>query len=322
MIYHTHDSYNDILDSKYIYEDIYITDHLNGFDQNRRNPILDHLSDVGFPHQILINYALDQEILEHYKNLNLQFVFQKRAFEQLRDFNRPVARDFKSFVCSFNGSPHVSKQLLTSSIYKMGWFDPEYCSKNFSCDLNQVDGHLQTFLQNDEQERFYRKFIVDDFGQKFYNSTFSFDYQRTTHTQNILTLEPKLSGSFVHVVAETVGTTYYPFVTEKFIYSIITRGLFIAYAQPGWHKHIQELFDFKPYNKIFDYSFDQITNPIERLVALIEMLAKFEKLSRHDWHDLYLIEEPTIDHNYHNYVSGDYLAKVPEIVDITPKPLV
>ena len=104
-----------------------------------------------------------------------------------------------------------------------------------------------------------------------------------------------------------MATSYYPFVTEKFLYSVVTRGLFLAYAQPGWYDYAEKYYGFKRYDRIFDYSFDQIKNPVKRLVKLIEMVSKFSKLSSADWKDLYLMEQDTIEFNYDNYFSGNYL---------------
>ena len=107
-----------------------------------------------------------------------------------------------------------------------------------------------------------------------------------------------------------MATSYYPFVTEKFLYSIVTRGLFLSYAPPGWHGHIEKYYGFKKYTKLFDYRFDTIQNPIERLIELISMISKFSTLSIHDWNDLYLMEQDAIEYNYNHYFSGDYLKHI------------
>ena len=103
-----------------------------------------------------------------------------------------------------------------------------------------------------------------------------------------------------------MATSYYPFVTEKFLYSVVTRGLFLSYAQPGWHSHVEKYYGFKKYTKLFDYRFDNIENPVERLIELITMISKFEKLTPVEWHDLYLLEQDTIEYNYDHYFSGAY----------------
>ena len=109
-----------------------------------------------------------------------------------------------------------------------------------------------------------------------------------------------------------MATSYYPFVTEKLLYSVVTRGLFLAYAQPGWHSHLEKYYGFKRYTKLFDYRFDDIQNPIERLVELITMISKFSCLSPAEWTDLYEIEQDTIEYNYNHYFSQQYLECLSE----------
>ena len=130
---------------------------------------------------------------------------------------------------------------------------------------------------------------------------------RFDHSNNIYNLENKITQSFLHIVSETMPTSYYPFVTEKFLYSIVTRGLFLAYAQPGWHQHLEKYYGFKRYTKLFDYRFDSIQNPVIRLVELMSMISKFSVLSSDEWRDLYLLEQDTIEYNYNHYFSQDYL---------------
>jgi hypothetical protein len=88
---------------------------------------------------------------------------------------------------------------------------------------------------------------------------------------------------------------------------VVTRGLFLAYAQPGWHDQVEKHYGFKRYTKLFDYHFDSIQNPVERLVELMTMISKFSVLSKSDWHDLHLIEQDTIEYNHYHYSSGNYL---------------
>ena len=115
-----------------------------------------------------------------------------------------------------------------------------------------------------------------------------------------------MTQSFVHVVSETLSTSYYPLITEKCFYSIATRGLFLSYAQPNWHEHLENYYGFRLYKNLFDYRFDSIKNPVERLVELLTMISKFQKLSTHDWTDLYELEKENIEYNYDHYFSGTY----------------
>jgi hypothetical protein len=213
--------------------------------------------------------------------------------------------NFKNFICSFNGSPHVSRKLLVAIIHRFGWFDPQYISKNFVFSSNVLVGHILDIVT--DQERFWSKFFVGQATEDFFQTIFSFGHERYNHSQNIYTLENKITQSFLHIVSETLATSRYPYITEKSFYSIVTRGLFLSYAQPEWHSHLEKYYGFKKYQKIFDYRFDSIVNPIERLVELMTMISKFSMLSTDDWVDLYLLESDTIEYNYYQYFSNNYL---------------
>ena len=288
-----------------------IQDHICGHNADMTNDLLAHLNAVAGNQgkKLLLNYhsILDSTVTSHYPNLQINFdpAFQNRLnLTGFVDYNIHPDIDFKNFVCSFNGTPHVSRKLLVSIIKKFGWFTPGYCSKNFQFDSDSVDGHIGDYMSNDRQ-RFYRKFFLtsNEFGQQKY----SFGHLRFDHKNNIYNLEEKLTQSFLHLVSETMATSYYPFVTEKFLYSIVTRGLFLSFAQPGWHSHIEKYYGFKLYTKLFDYRFDSIVNPVERLVELMCMISKFSTLSVDDWRDLYLLEKDTVEYNYDHYFNGNYL---------------
>ena len=258
------------------------------------------------PEDVRLRYIADSKLRKIYKNLNFYFDMGKLTyiFSHFANYNIHPTINYKNFLCSFNGSDHVSRKLLVSILEKFRWFAPGYCSKNFSYSVEQLDGHLSDYVTNDE---YYSKFFISADSEEFFNKTYSFGHVQYDHASNIYNLEHQLTQSFLNIVSESMATSYYPFVSEKFLYSIVTRGLFVAYAQPGWHAHIKKYYGFKSYTKLFDYRFDSIQNPVERLVELMSMISKFSVLSTDDWKDLYRIESDTVEFNYNHYFSGDYL---------------
>lgn len=305
--------YTEILDwqGQLFPEEIILQDHLGGHKQNRSNIVLDKLNTIAKTqdNNILVKYhsILDCTVTDHYPNLTIKFDHEFQNHINLKDFwsyNIHPEINYKNFICSFNGSPHVSRKLLVAIIKKFGWFDPDYCSKNFAYNVDTIDGHVSDYFSA-EQRLVYNKIFNN--AEEFNQTIYTFGHNRYDHDKNIYTLEHKLTESFLHVVSETMATSYYPFVTEKFLYSVVTRGLFLAYAQPGWHAHLEKYYGFKRYTKLFDYRFDSIENPVERLVELMSMISKFNVLSSDDWKDLYLLEQDTIEYNYNHYFSQDYL---------------
>ena len=291
---------------------VLLGDHLDGFTEEFDNEFLSKLNEN--PTTVQTEYIVDQRIQNKYKNLDIKFNLDLwlagNAISSLDKFNRKESdKDIKNFVCSFNGSDNASRQLLTSILFKYKWFDPTYCSKNFATSKDSVDGYISASFKDPNQESFYRRFIISD-DDEFYKTVISHHYTQHDHLNNLETLYDKIHSSFVQIVGETTGTQYYPFVTEKIFYPIIGKTLWLAYAQPGYHEHVAKYFGFRKYDKIFDYTFDSITNPIFRLVELIRMVARYEKLSKSDLHDLYLLEYDTIQYNYELFYSGQYIDRL------------
>jgi hypothetical protein len=289
-------------------EDICLKDHLNGFDTNLKNLVLDALVERGCTNSIYLQYVLTPELKHRYKSIDINFSANLQNsinFNKHAQYTIHPALDYKNFICSFNGSLHVSRKLLVAILEKFQYFNPAYCSKNFSFSVESLDGHIQEHIDNDNG--FYNKFFIGSASEEFFQTINSFGHIRYDHGANIYNLEHKLTQSFLHIVSETFATSYYPFVTEKFLYSIVTRGLFLSYAQPGWHTHLEKYYGFKRYTKLFDYQFDAIQNPVVRLVELMTMVSKFSTLSSDDWHSLYQLQQDEIEYNYHHYFSKNYL---------------
>lgn len=296
-------------------KDIVLVDHLNGFDSTYNNVVLNWLCKKHYTNKIYTEYVIDNCLRDRYKTLDLRFSAELQndvTFLETQSYKIHPTINYKNFICSFNGTPHISRKLLVSCLQKFGWFNPDYCSKNFSYSVNVIDGHLIDYVGS--KNSYYNKFFLSADSEDFFQKIYSFGHIRFKHDKNIYTLENKLTESFLHIVSETLATSYYPFVTEKFLYSIITRGLFLSYAQPGWHDHIEKYHGFKKYTKLFDYKFDSILNPVERLIELMSMISKFSVLSVDDWNDLYLLEQDTIEYNYNHYFSKDYLKQLKTVV--------
>jgi hypothetical protein len=297
---------------EHLEDTVELPDHLDGFDSDIDNKILSAINNQAIKqdrtYNIILHTVLDPDVKAQYPRLQFQYRFPTYVFCSLKEYNVHPTLDFNNFVCSFNGSFHVSRQLLVAILHKFKWFDFAYCSKNFSFTNDNLSGHIEKYTGS--QQSFYDKFFLTDTTDQFNQTINSFGFVKTNphHNQNIYNLESRLTESFIHIVSETLATSYVPFVTEKFLYSVVTRGLFLAYGQPGWHAHLEKYYGFKSYTKIFDYRFDGIQNPVERVVELMSMLSKFKELTKDDWRSLYLLETDTIEYNYNHYFSGNYLT--------------
>lgn len=290
---------------------VLLFDHLGGFSVEQENSVLEQLTDLTTEtRDVYCEYILSDKIKNKHPKLNLKF--DEKLWMHGNNISSLIVpdkpkHDFQNFLCTFNSNPHNSRKLLVSILHKRGWFNSEYSTKQFAYFPYEVIGQLYDY-HGRRAKSTTKFFIADDSTAttKFYRESFSFESTSLDHGFNFKCLQNSLSKSFVHLVSETIATSHYPFVTEKCFYSIANQGLFLAYAQPGWHKHLELYFGFKKYDRIFDYSFDRIVNPVDRLIALTDMLSKFSTLNRFDWHDLWLIERDTIMHNYMHFAGEQY----------------
>ena len=293
-------------------------DHMLEVDATGTNKLISQLNQYAIDHNKhfdIIHHQVPSKSA-NWANLNISFsaeLQQSTNFNHFVNYRRHPQIDYENFICSFNGSDHVSRKLLVSILQKFGYFSLNHCSKNFTYTTDILDGHIHNYVS--DNDRFFRKFFISADSEAFFQSINSFGHVRFAHNKNIYNLELKLTKSFLHIVSETIATSYVPFITEKFLYSIVTRGLFLSYAQPNWHAYIEKYYGFKLYTRIFNYQFDSIQNPVERLVELITMISKFSRLSPHEWHDLYLLEQDTIEYNYDHYFSKQYFVSLEKYND-------
>jgi hypothetical protein len=324
MLMYPYEEITDPAKLEQIPQHILLSDHLGGFDKNYRNPLLDILQEraevLDYTYNVDVSFLPNESMLAHYNRLNLIPGIEpmyRVLYKPYENHRQHIAINHTNFLCSFNGSQHISRQLLLANIYKRGWVNLDYVSKNFAFTEDALDGNIDNLTG--DRASFYKKFFIGDTSSTFFAAVNNFgssgprwleSNDRFNHARSLLELESKLTSSFVHLVSETIGTSNHPYVTEKYVSSIVTRGLFLAFAQPRWHQTIQDRYGFKLYTRIFDYKFDTVVNPVERIIALTDMLSKFKNLSLLDWRDLYLLESDTIEYNYDHFFSKSYLKRL------------
>jgi len=308
--------YNRIVTDQDLPSQIEVVDHLDGFDYHMHNTWLTRLQHRAEQEdrEFRVKTSYTSIPSRHrYPNIAFEYLYFHQLDEFLKYRERNHNQQFKNFVCSFNGAEHVSRKFLLAAMHVRGWCNPKSVSKNFTWPTEQLCGHIEDYVGN--RYNYYKNFFINNDSEQYHTSEnpfggYSRDNPKLKYSSflysSICELSDCLNQSFINVVPETIGTSYWPFVTEKFLYSVVTNGLFIAYAQPGWHASVHTHWGFKMFKNIFDYRFDNEENPVVRVIALTDMLSRFEHLTPYEWHDLYLLEKDTLDYNYDHYYSGDF----------------
>ena len=290
---------------------IYVVDHFYGIDHNYRNKFFDKLKNE---HTVITDTIIRDEVKANYPNLS--FAFSATGLDRLlnvfQEYKTHNNVNIKNFICCFNLSAHISRQLLVALMYNYGFFTKEYCTKNWTNDNDTLSGIVANLLDNNKEEELYNKFFKcnEIFNKKkfvFAEHLIEGQDNYLGHHINLQAFESKITQTFLNLIPETLSESYNPFFTEKALYSIVTRGLFIMYGQPGWYNFYEKYLGFKLHTDLFDYSFDSIENPVKRLIKIFEMISKFSILNIDDLQDLYYTQRDILEYNYNHYFSKDYL---------------
>tara|TARA_R100000027_G_scaffold66018_1_gene61231 strand:- start:176 stop:1213 length:1038 start_codon:yes stop_codon:yes gene_type:complete len=310
--------YNNLFYIKYFDADqnkIVLWDHLDGFDADYRNHVIDNIHKFQqgkleegklnlHYHQILPSVTKIQ-----YPNIAFDFDMEWQLqynFMPLHQYKSTGCKNIKHFISCFNGSSHLSRQFITLAIKKAGWWNDLVCTKNFSFDYHLALKTIERLKGTHSKEKILEYFQANKaFGAKIVSQNYIHGNYEILYN-GFKTLEPALHSSFIHIVTEAVGTSSVPFITEKFLKPIITKSLFVTYGQPHWHYVLEKYYGFKPFT-IFDYAFDRQVNPIDRLIQLIDMIKKFENLSASDWSNLYEDQNDILEYNYDHYHSKNFV---------------
>jgi len=300
---------------------VYHSDSIGFIDIDGSNEYMQQLQDLARPVTLYSYYVFNDTVCQRYPNIDFRvdLLSPERAMKYNEDLldthNIPTDKSWETFAMTLVGGNRESRQFLTAAMWKWGWFDPATSTKNFRYTARGLDGNIMRLTQDlPEHDRVLRKFIMTDddaAAEQFYQTIYSDEYNNPSdHSALIKSAALRINKAFLQLVAEVDTLSYHPVVTEKTMYPIVTKSLWASYAAWQFHHHLESVWGFRLFRKIFDYSFDLEPHPIKRLTKLFSMVSGFSKLTPHEWHDLYLLEQDTIEHNHDWYFSRDWLRQL------------
>jgi hypothetical protein len=264
-----------------------VADHLDGFNSNNCNKFLKSINNQTIVH---CEYLLDQSIKDLYKveiKFDAELMIKENCLDTYPDSLTVVNKDIHNFLCCFNYGYHVGRELLINKLFDLKWFTWDYCTKGFV-----INGR-------------------SEIKKKIFNQTTKLisPGNRYNLVWNLKALSPKIQKSFFQLVSETIPDSYVPFPTEKLLFPIANSTLWVAWAQPGYHDYVEKYWGFRKYS-VFDYTFDSVRDPVDRLVALTSMLEPFSKMKKSQWLEIYQKEKETIDYNFEWARSKKFLKQL------------
>ena len=116
----------------------------------------------------------------------------------------------------------------------------------------------------------------------------------------------KLTESFLHIVTETCYWDDKTHLTEKIFKPIVARQPFVLL---GCANNLQYLrsYGFKTFDAWWDESYDTITDPIERLQAVVKIIIEICSMSDEDLTAMLHGMQHVLNYNYNRFYSKEFI---------------
>lgn len=101
----------------------------------------------------------------------------------------------------------------------------------------------------------------------------------------------------INIISETVFDYPYPYYTEKTVQAILSKRPFICIGSAGNLQNLKEK-GFKTFASEFNEDYDTMTDPNQRLEAIMQLVLELNKKSQQELIDMCNNMEDTLIHNY------------------------
>jgi len=115
-----------------------------------------------------------------------------------------------------------------------------------------------------------------------------------------------LIESFLHVVTETCYWDEKTHLTEKIFKPIVARQPFVLLGCVNNLKYLRS-YGFKTFDCWWDESYDSITDPIERLQAVVKIINDICAMSNDDLTAMLRAMQHVLDYNYNRFYSKEFI---------------
>lgn len=179
-------------------------------------------------------------------------------------------------------------------------------TKLYSCYINRCDYNRGNLIDHLAKENLLEHGIVTfrypekyPFWKWHDGSRLCDEEDFTLHENYSPTEFPKsFFNCFLDLVVESRYLKDEFFITEKTLKSIIAFKPFIVLSCAGFHKkYLRDYFKFELYDEIFDYSFDELEDPTDRINAIIDNIKKLTHLNNNELLKLYHTLIPKLQRN-------------------------
>jgi hypothetical protein len=266
---------------------------------NYNQTLFDYIKDNNRGPFILINtekHSVEkQKICDHYGFAHLDYFFHVfaaadwyRGHEYLSNNVAPPDRTLTKTFITFNrltSGERIYRSLFVNELYKEDLLDVGHVSFSKDCpsggmfDQNLREGIVNQKLNPDLVEEAIANI------SSLPELRIDFEDQLIPNQSMKLTPLPQLMESFIFVVTETCYWQDKTHLTEKIFKPIVLRMPFILVGCANNLAYLRS-YGFRTFGDFWDESYDAITDPIERMQAIVKILKNIANLSSQQQKDL------------------------------------
>lgn len=224
----------------------------------------------------------------------------------------PEKRKIRKKYISFNrltSSSRVYRSLLISELYKHDILSQGHVSYN---DICPESGH--NFVRNLSDARDAGMFSQEVWQETVGNIAKSplplrIDYKDKVSIPNhsfVLSAVEETQESFVYVVTETCYWERKCHLTEKIFKPIVSKMPFILVGC-AFNLEYLKSYGFKTFDKWWNEDYDFITDPLERMKAIGELLKSICSRSEEELEQMLIEMQPVLEHNHNLFYSKEFI---------------
>ena len=118
---------------------------------------------------------------------------------------------------------------------------------------------------------------------------------------------PEMMESFLHVVTETCFWETKDHLTEKIFKPIVAQQPFVLLGCANNLAYLKR-YGFKTFDAWWDESYDQITDPILRIQAVVKIINNICNMSNQDLQDILNQMQHVLQHNYDLFYNPKFVS--------------
>lgn len=215
----------------------------------------------------------------------------------VQEYNSVESKKPYDFL-SYNANPRPGRTALASEILRHNLNENALFSWIGNPDWSFESTKHETFkLLPQKGQKYYKKILKRGFSPYILDV----DNQEKSGVINTINVE-HYDNSYFSLISETETDNHCRFITEKTYKPIYAGHPFIIYGSPGILKYLRSI-GYQTFPTLFDESYDNEQDPVERMQLIIKEVQKFKRLNSNEKLEIIKSQNNIVKHNYENLLK-------------------